>query len=168
MSPSDIETLKSAILELEGKIKDLNQSQSVFVTFKQTLAASLQAPFHEIVKEQCDSDNYIDLEGKRVRGSTRGRVLLAFKATAIACLRLYAGEEDVYEVTLRLIQNLILMSADKITVEAGVQRFNNLNELLLWCPSRKHLPDAPEALPASCELTEFELCTTVLASHILS
>ena len=88
----------------------------------------------------------------------------------MAWLRLYAGEEDAYEVTLRFIQNHILMNTDKIPVEAGVQRFKDLNKLLEYCPSRKHLPDAPEALPEPRKLTEFELCTTVLASqhkHVL-
>ena len=85
---------------------------------------------------------------------------------AIAWLRLYAVKEDAYEVTLRLIQNHILMNTDKITVEAGVQCFKDLNKLLLYCPSRKHPPDAPETLSATRQLTEFELCMVVLASQL--
>ena len=69
-------------------------------------------------------------------------------------------------MTLRFIQNHILMNTDKIPVEVGVQRFKDLNKLLEGCPSRKHLPDAPEVLPAPRKLTEFELCTTMLASQL--
>ena len=63
------------------------------------------------------------------------------------------------------------MNTDKIPVEASVKRFKDLIKLLEYCPSRKHLPDAPEALPEPQKLTELELCTAVLASqhkHVLA
>ena len=164
VSPSNIETLKSEILELEGNLKNLHES--VFDTFEQSLAASLQAQFRLILKEQCDGADYVDLEGTRIRGIPRGRVFSALRPVAMAWLRLYAGEEDAYEVTLRMIQNHVLMNTEKISVEAGVYRFKELNQLLMWCPSRKHLENAPLALPAPRELTEFELCTAVLASQM--
>ena len=97
------------------------------------------------------------------RALASGRVLFSLKAVVLAWLRLYAGEEDTYKVTLR-IQNHILLNADKIPVEAGLHRFKEINKLLPWCPSQNHLPNTPEALPASRELTKFELCTVVLAS----
>ena len=46
---------------------------------------------------------------------------------AIAWLRLYAREEDVYKVTPQMMQNHVLMNTDKITVEASVHRFKELN-----------------------------------------
>ena len=169
VSSSGIQTLKSGMMELKGKIKDLNES--VFDTFKQTLAAPLQAPFRDIVKAQCNSADDVDLKGKHVQGAPCGRVLKAFKLVTISWLQLYADKEDIYKVTLRLIQNHILMNTDKVPVEAGVQRFKDLNKLLMWCPPRKHLPNPPKALPEPRELAEFELCTAVLASrakHVLA
>ena len=55
-------------------------------------------------------------------------------------------------------------------MEALIYRVKEINELLPWCSSRKHLAGATEALPAPCKLTEFELCTMVFASsmrHVL-
>ena len=124
---------------------------------KQTLAASLQASFRDIVEAQCDSDYYVDLQGKRIKGQPRGRILTSFKPVAIAWLHLYASEEDVYEVTLHFIQNHILMNTDKVPVEADVHCFKDVNKLLEWCLSRKHLPNAPEVLPAPRKLIDFEL-----------
>ena len=109
---------------------------------------------------------YVDLQGKHIKGQPRGRLLTAFKAVAMAWLRLYAGEEDTYQEKLRFIQNHILMNTDKISAEAGVQRFKDFNKLLEWCLSQKHLPDAPQALLEPHTLTEFELYTAVLASQI--
>ena len=84
MSLSDVETLKSAILELEGAIKSFYES--VVDTFEKPLAASLQAKFRTVVEEQCDSADYIDLNGKRVTGEPFGRVLFVSKAVAIGWL----------------------------------------------------------------------------------
>ena len=91
----------------------------------------LQTQLRTIVAEQCDSVDYVDLYGKHITGVPRGCVLTVF------CV--YAGEKDAYKVTLRMIQNHVLINLDKITVEAGVHRFNELNKLLMWCWSRKHL-----------------------------
>ena len=57
------------------------------------------------------------------------------------------------------------MNTDLISVEARVHMLRQLNKLLPWCPSRKHLEDASAAVPEPKELTEFELCTAVLASQ---
>ena len=84
VSLSDVETLKSAILELEGAIKSFYES--VVDTFEKPLAASLQAKFRTVVEEQCDSADYIDLNGKRVTGEPFGRVLFVSKAVAIGWL----------------------------------------------------------------------------------
>ena len=105
VSPAQVDALKAEIMELEGNLTSLRQS--VFDTFEQLLAVSLQAPFRKIVAEQCDSADYVDPNGKRVICRLRGRVLSAFQAVAIAWLRLHVGEEDAYEVTLRLLQNLL-------------------------------------------------------------
>ena len=51
----------------------------------------------------------------------------SFKAVAIAWLRLYAGEEDTYEVTLRVIQNHILLNTDEVCVETGVRWFKEMS-----------------------------------------
>ena len=107
--------------------------------------------------------DYVTLEGKRAT-QKRGRLIQAFRPVAIRWLRLF-GPEDAAEITLRLIQNHILMNTDLISVEAGVHWFKMLNKLLPWCPSRKYLEDAPATVPAPRELTEFELCTAVLASQ---
>ena len=56
-------------------------------------------------------------------------------------------------------------------MEALLYRVKEINELLPWCPSRKHFPGAPEALSAPHKLTEFEFCTMVLTSlmrHVLT
>ena len=121
--------------------------------------------------EQCDSADYVDLNGKRVTGAPHGHVLSAFKTVAIAWFCLYAGEEDAYEVSLRWLQNNILLNTDAAPVEALIYHVKEINDILPLCPSRKYLSDAPESLPAPRKLTEFELCTTVLASlmrHVLA
>ena len=82
----------------------------MFDTFEQSLVASLQALFRKIVAEQCSSADYIDLNGKHVTGASRDRVFSAFATVAIAWLRLYVGEEDAYEVTLRWFQNHVLLN----------------------------------------------------------
>ena len=56
-------------------------------------------------------------------------------------------------------------------MEALIYWMKEINKLLPLCPSRKHLPNASEALPAPRKLTEFELCTMVLAltmRHVLT
>ena len=50
-----------------------------------------------------------------------------FKAVAIAWLRLYAGEEDTCEFTLRVIQNHILLNTDKVCVGTGVHWFKEMS-----------------------------------------
>ena len=90
----------------------------MFDTFEQSLAASLQAPFRRIVEEQCDSADYIDLNGKRVTGAPRGRVLSAFEAVTKAWIRLYTGDEDAFELNFCWFQNHILLNTDKAPVEA--------------------------------------------------
>ena len=148
-----METLKTAILELGGNLKSLHKS--VFDTSEQSLAASLQAPFRKIVAEQCDSVDYINLNRQRVTGALRGRVLAAFKAVVIAWIRLYASKEDTYEVTLRWVENHILLNTDKAPVEAAVHQFKEINDLPPCCPSCKYFLNAPEALPALRKLTQF-------------
>ena len=125
VSPAQVDALKTEILELKGNLVALNQS--VFDTFEQSLAASLQAPFMKIVEEQCDSADYVDLNGKRVTGAPRG-------AVAKAWLRLYTGEEDAFELSFRWFQNHILLTTDKALVEALIYRVKDINELLPWCP----------------------------------
>ena len=66
--------------------------------FEKTLAASLQAPFCDIVESQCDSNNYVDLQGKHIQGQSRVRLLSALKAVYMVWLRLYPGEEEAYEI----------------------------------------------------------------------
>ena len=170
MSPTQVDALKTEILELKGNLAALNQS--VFDTFEQSLAASLQAPFRRIVEEQRDSADYIDLNGKRVNGAPRGRVLSAFEAVAKTWLHLYTGEEDVFELSFRLVQNHILcLNTDKTPVEGLDYRVKEITELLPWCLSRKRLPDSPEALPVPRKLSDFKLCTMMLAStmrHVLT
>ena len=85
-----------------------------------------------IVAEQCDSADYVDLNGKRVTGVPRDRIFSAFAAMAIAWLYLYVGEEDAYEVTLRWFQNHILLNTDKAPVEALLYRVKEINELQPW------------------------------------
>ena len=56
-------------------------------------------------------------------------------------------------------------------MEALIYRVKEINEFLPWCPSRKQLPDLPEALPEPRRLSDFELCTMVLAlatRHVLT
>ena len=123
------------------------------------------------MEEQCDSADYVDLNGKRATGAPRGRVFSMFEAVAKAWLRLYTGREDAFELSFRWFQNHIILNRDKAPVEALIYRVKEINELLPWCPSRKQLPDSPEALPAPCKLSDFELCTMVLAStmrHVLT
>ena len=110
----------------------------MFDTFEQSLAASLQAPFRKIVAEQCDIADFVDLNGKHVTATPRGRVLSVFKAVAIAWLRLYAIEEDAYEVSLRWLQNHVLLNMDKVPVEVVTYWVKEINELLTWCPSCKN------------------------------
>ena len=57
VSEADVEALKSAVLELKGQIKALNQS--IFDTFEQSLAPALQVQFRTIVQEQFDSNSYV-------------------------------------------------------------------------------------------------------------
>ena len=144
VSPSQVETLKTASIELRRNLKSLHKS--VFDIFEQLLPASLQASFRKIDANQCDSANYIDLNGQRVTDAPRGRVLAAFKAVAIAWLRLYAGEEDMYKITLRWVQNHILLNTNKAPVEASVHRFKKTNDLLPWCPC----PRLASSLSLSC------------------
>ena len=67
VSQGKIETLKTEILELKDKInEDLNND--VFQTFEQTLVASLQAPFRDIVEAKCDSNDYVDVQSKLIQG----------------------------------------------------------------------------------------------------
>ena len=66
VSPSQVDTIKTAILELKGNLASLHQS--VFDTFEQSLTVSLQGPFRKIVVEQCDRSDYVDLNRKRVAG----------------------------------------------------------------------------------------------------
>ena len=101
-----MDALKTEILKVKGNLAALNQS--VFDTFEQSLAASLQAPFRKIVEEQCDSAGDVDLNGKRVTGASRGRVFSTFEAVAKAWVRLYTGEEDAFELSFRCFQNHIL------------------------------------------------------------
>ena len=118
VSPVQMDVLKIDILELKGNLAALNQS--VFDTFEQSLATSLQAPFRRIVEEQCDSADYIDLNGKSVTGAPRGCVFSAFEAVAKAFLRLYTGKEDAFELSFRWFQNHVLLNTDKAPVEALV------------------------------------------------
>ena len=157
---ADVEALESAVLELKGEIDARNQS--IFDTFEQSLAPPLQVQFRIIVAEQCDSDDYVTLQGTRAT-EARGRFFDSFKPVAIAWLRQF-GPEDAAEITLRLMQNHVLMNTDCISVEAGVHRMRQLNRLLPWCPSLKHTENAPAAVPEPKELSEFEMCTVILAS----
>ena len=118
VSPAQVDALNTEILELKGNLAALHQS--VFDTFEQPLAVSLQAPFRRIVEEQCDSADYTDFDGKRVTGAPRGRVLSAFEAVTKASLRLYTGEEDTFELSFRWFQNHVLLNTDKAPVEALV------------------------------------------------
>ena len=72
----------------------------------------------------------------------------------------------MYKITLRWVQNHILLNTNKAPVEASVHRFKKTNDIMPWCPSCKYLPNAPKALPAPRKLTKFELCTAVLTSTI--
>ena len=63
VTEADVEALESAVLKLKGQIKSLNQS--IFDTFEQSLAPSLQVQYRTIVQEQCDSDSYVTLEWHR-------------------------------------------------------------------------------------------------------
>ena len=89
-------------------------------------------PFRRIVEEQCDSADYVDLNGKRDTGAPHGRVFSAFEVVAKAWLRLNTGEEDAFELSFRWFQNHILLNTDKAPVEALIYRVKEINELLPW------------------------------------
>ena len=81
VSPAQVDALKAEIMELEGNLTSLRQS--VFDTFEQLLAVSLQAPFRKIVAEQCDSADYVDRYlrapwSRLVRVSSGGHCLAPF------------------------------------------------------------------------------------------
>ena len=74
-------------------------------------------------------------------------------------------------IIVRNYKILPIIPPDKAPVEALIYRVKEINELLPWCLSRKQLSDSPEALPAARKLSDFELCTMVLAStmrHVLT
>ena len=70
VSPAKVDAVKTEVLELRGNLAAL--ILSVFDTFKQSLATSLQALFRRIVEEQCDSDDYVDLNSLVVNCSGGG------------------------------------------------------------------------------------------------
>ena len=63
-------------------------------------------------------------------------------------------------------KTLFFLKTDRAPVGALIYQVKEVNKLLPWCPSRKHLPNAPDALPVPRKLTEFELCTMVLVSSM--
>ena len=167
MRELDKKTDKEAIDKLKDEINGLvfanvQLQEDVFDYFEKLLSPELTAKWRDIVKEECEQDNYVSLTGTRP-GNIRGKVFDAIRPCYFRFLRLFCAQDSA-ERARRYITTNVVINLDKgLTVEQGVGRMIELNKTLPYLPCLNHKENSPEDWPAqNKEFSEVEMCSHVL------
>ena len=153
-------------LEMTEAIKELKATKVSFQAeaydlFEKLLARTLVSKWREIVKEQCDTVPYIDLNGKKVTSGPRGRTLAALKPCMFQVM-LWNTDEDAAEAQRKYWQNCV-RKAKNVNCSQFIERLRWANILIEYLPCLKHRAGSPKELPRSNEpFTDIDLCSIVL------
>ena len=160
----ELAALKTAIKEY--RVQSSAVQDEAFDYFEKLLDQTLVPVWRDIVVEQCDTDGYVDLNGKKQTGK-RGRSFGSLQACYLQVV-LSVSTQDAAERHKRYVSTTV-KKADNVTIVQLFARLIQLNDMTKYLPCLKHVEDSPDDLPKmNVPFTELEMCTNVIASLPLS
>ena len=152
-----LDELISEITELKGRRQELKDAP--FNLLGQMCGDDLQTKWEAIVARECESSDYIDLDGQK-RTEPRGRTMKGLQACYVKFLRLF-GPEDSAERLKDYLLHHVTLNFHTVTVEQGVFRMQELNGYLKWLPSLRNIEGSPKEMVRIKPLAGFELCSLI-------
>ena len=141
-----------------------NSPQVALDLFEKLLDTSNVSQWQSIVTNQCETIDYIALDGVRnTSGVARGRVFTSLEACYFAAI-LPVSSQDAAERLRRYLTTTVKMP-DCITVEEFIIRIVELNDALPYLPCMKQQEGSPVGWIQSNEkYSDMELCQIVLSA----
>ena len=150
-----------ALKEYKAQAKMLQEE--AFDFFEKLLDRSLVPTWREIVKEQCESSDYVDLKGRKTATSKRGKVFGALKPCYFKMVLLVATQDAAER--MKRYMTTIVRKAEEVKIVQFFSRMHALNEMIEYLPCLKHVEDSPADLPKMNEpFTELDMCTNILSA----
>ena len=159
-SSSRLLDISEALAELEHNRKDLKNG--IFDLFGSLVSDDLRKKWEIIVARECDSPNYVDLDGKR-QAIKRGRSVASVVPCYTHFLRLF-GPQDSAERQKNYIQQLLRLIFDICNVEQAFFRVAEMNGYIKWLPCLKNEENSPAEMERILPLNGFELCGALVRS----
>ena len=146
----------------EYKKTRIDAPQTAFDLFEKLLHPCNVPLWRAIVKQECDTKDYVDLKGKRnTNGKARGRVFEALAACYFKVI-LPVCSQDAAEKHKRYWSWTVKMP-DCITVEEFIDRVIQANNALPYLPCMKQQEKSPKDwIQANVKFSMMELCQIVL------
>lgn len=147
----DIEACKSRKKELTSQF---------YILWEKLLIPSLHSEWRKIVREQCQTEGYLEAGGIRKTGK-RGVSIEAFWYCHKAWM-LQVVPQNAAELHRAYLSNQIF-KPDSISIEAFNARVKRLNGWMPDLPTLKDVEGSPETMPrGDIKMDEVELCLAIL------
>ena len=159
------EELRDSVKELEASM--VQTRQEAYDYFEKLIHPSLRQNWHKIVEEQCDSAEFVNLNGVK-KTTKRGRTFAALPA-CYKQVMLWSTTADAAERHRRYLSTTIKVPWPKVKVAQGIARCVVLNDLTKYLPTLKSQEGSPASLPRLDKpYSELEMCTFVLSALPMS
>ena len=129
---SDLETVND---ELKGTITSLRSD--AFDLFEKLLGPNLIAEWHKIVQLECNSADYVSLNGEKGT-EIRGKILGALQPCYFGFMKLFCRQDAAERMRHYLITNMFINLDRGITIEQGGARFWDMKQKLVYLNCLKH------------------------------
>ena len=157
----EVKDAQVALKEYKAQAKMLQEE--AFDFFEKLLDRSLVPTWREIVKEQCESSDYVDLKGRKTGTSKRGKVFSALMPCYFK-MTLLVATQDAAE-RMKRYMTTIVRKAEEVKIVQFFSRMHALNEMIEYLPCLKHVEDSPVDLPImNVPFTELDMCTNILSA----
>ena len=160
---AELEELRSAKLEIKASIKSL--VDSAFDSMTTLLSAFLAIKWEAIVEKECDSDDFVSLDGKKGTVA-RGRNMGSLSPCYFKFVELVAPSDCAEEIFRYITTNLhfhCLSGLSKYTINQLIGRLLELNDYLKYCPCIKHMLGSPDELVTrAVAISQLDLVTVIM------
>lgn len=158
----EVKSIELGLKEFKTQMKQLNQE--AFDFFEKLLDNTLVSEWREIVKQECESTDYIDLKGcKNTSGRKRGKVFTALTPCYLKVMLLVCTQ-DAAEKMKRYMTTTVRL-ADVVKIVQQVSRLEAMNLMIPYLPCLKHMEGSPAGLPTmNTSFSELEMCTNLIST----
>jgi len=166
--PSRTKDEKEEVQELELALREYNSQQKqiqeeAFDFFEKLLDISLVLTWRDILKQECDSADYIDHLGIQITSAPRGRTFEALVPCYYKMVLLVATQ-DAAERMKRYLQTTVKLG-DTVRIVQLFSRMKDLNDMMKYLPCLKHIEGLPANLPTmNVPFSELDMCTNIIGA----